>query len=229
MNSSRTGLSSRRPFTLLVSGFEPFGDQTINPAQLLVESLPEHDGDLTIHTFILPVSFEGAWPLLKARMEELQPDGVLCIGQAGGRSALTFEKVGINYEAASIRDNDGQQPAGTPVVAGAPDGLFATLPVEDMAAAARQAGIPAFVSYSAGTYVCNCLLYSLLEEQRRTAPDSLGGFLHVPWLVSQAAARPNGTPSMSLETMKEGLLAALQVLCKEDCAAGKAAGEGAVS
>lgn len=201
-----------KTYTLLVSGFEPFGGQQVNPAQLLVQSLPARVNDMEIRTILLPVSFETAWPLLKAEMEKIQPDGVLCIGQAGGRSALTFEKVGINLEAASIADNEGYQPSGIPVVQNAPDGLFSTLPVEQMAAASRKAGIPAFVSYTAGTYVCNCLLYSLLEEQRRSRRSMQGGFLHVPWVVSQAAEKPNGTPSMSLENMKEGLLAALEVL-----------------
>lgn len=215
-------------YTLLVSGFEPFGGQPVNPAQLLAQSLPKQVKDVKIETVILPVSFKTSSSVLKEKIAECRPDGVLCIGQAGGRSALTFEKVGINFEAASIKDNEGNQPGGEPVVDGAPDGLFSTLPVEQMAAASRRAGIPAFVSYSAGTYVCNCLLYSLLEEQRRNYPGMQGGFLHVPWLPEQAAQKPNGTPSMSLETMKEGLLAALEVFSPASCPKQTAA-EGRVS
>lgn len=203
-------------FVLLVSGFEAFGQETINPASLLLEALPAVTGGVRIEKVLLPVSFRSAFAHLREAMDRVNPDGVLCLGQAGGRAGLTFEKVGINLMEASMADNDGAAPHEEPIVQGAPDGLFSTVPVTAMAQASREAGVPASVSYSAGTYVCNCLLYSLLQYAAQCRPQLLAGFVHVPWLPAQAVNKPAGTPSMSLQTMLQGLGAAISVLSAQN-------------
>lgn len=199
-------------FVLLVSGFEPFGQETINPASLLLEALPAVTGGVRIEKVLLPVSFRSAFAHLKDAIDRVNPDGVLCLGQAGGRAGLTFEKIGINLMEASMADNDGVTPHEEPIVSGAADGLFSTVPVSAMVQACKEAGVPASVSYTAGTYVCNCLLYSLLQYAGLHRLQLLGGFVHVPWLPVQAVNKPAGTPSMSLQTMLQGLGAAISVL-----------------
>ncbi len=139
----------------LVTGFEPFGSERVNPAQGALGHLPPRLGRVAIGTQILPAVFGEALDALETAIRETTPDIVLCVGLAGGRAALSLERVAINIDDARIPDNKGRQPIDLPVVAGGPAAYFATLPIKAVAAALREAGLPAIVSNSAGTFVCN--------------------------------------------------------------------------
>lgn len=192
---------------LLITGFDPFGGETVNPSWEAVRLLPETVNGWQLAKRQIPTVFGKAAEAVLAAAEEVQPDAILCIGQAGGRSAVTPEVVAINLREARIADNEGVQPQNEPVVRGAPAAYFATVPVREMVRAISEAGITAALSYSAGTFVCNDLLYALLHRYEGTAVRA--GFLHVPFLPQQAN---DGQPSMELETIAAALRAAIEVL-----------------
>jgi len=189
---------------LLITGFDPFGGERINPSWEAVRLLPDRIGPYILRKKQIPTQFRlGARRVLE-EAAQWQPQVILCIGQAGGRSAVTPERIGVNLRDARIRDNAGAQPRDERICPEGPDGIFATVPVKAMAEAIRQAGHPASVSNTAGTFVCNEVLYTLLHRYAGT--DVRVGFLHVPWLPEQ------GTPSMALEDMAAALEAAIQAL-----------------
>ncbi|MBR3403153.1 MAG: pyroglutamyl-peptidase I [Parasporobacterium sp.] len=169
--------------TLLITGFEPFGGQAVNTSWEVVKHFPEKIGDFRIVTLQVPVVFERAAETVIEKANDVHPDAILCLGQAAGRTAITPEYVAINLRNASIPDNAGNEPKDAPVVEGGPDAIFATLPVRKMAEAITQASMPAEVSYSAGTYVCNDLMYGLLHHYQGTGVKV--GFIHVPELEGQ--------------------------------------------
>ena len=188
----------------LVTGFEPFGGERVNPAQEALGHLPPRLGRVAIGTQILPAVFGASLDALETAVRETNPDIVLCVGLAGGRAALSLERVAINIDDARIPDNKGRQPIDLPVVAGGPPAYFTTLPVKAAVAALREAGLPAIVSNSAGTFVCNHVFYGLMHLAATRGLDLRGGFLHVPYLPSQAA-RQDGAPSMALEDIVRGI------------------------
>lgn len=194
---------------VLVTGFEPFGGATINPALEAVRRLPAKIAGADVVTVQIPVVFEKDAAAVDAAIDAEKPDVVLCIGQAGGRSHITPEFVGINFANARIPDNEGNQPVG-PLVEGAPDAYFATVPVFAMADAARAAGVPAAVSYTAGTFCCNEVLYRLLHTLATCHPGVRGGFVHVPYATEQAVSMGEGTASMSVDMMVTGLTAMIE-------------------
>jgi pyroglutamyl-peptidase len=194
----------------LVTGFEPFGGDRVNPSFEALARLPRRLGTLDIATAAVPVAYGRALPLLRAQIAASVPDIVLCTGLAGGRAELSLERVAINIDDARIPDNDGSQPVDRPVVAGGPAAYFATLPIKAAAAALREAGLPAAVSNSAGTFLCNHVFYGLMHEAALGGNRFRGGFLHVPYLPSQAARAP-GTPSVALEHIVEGIEIILSV------------------
>ncbi len=194
---------------ILVTGFEPFGGETINPAWEAVRALPSVIDGAEVVKVEIPVVFGRAPAAVEAAVERESPNLVLCVGQAGGRAKITPEFVGINCADGRIPDNDGYQPAGEKIEPDGPDAYFATLPVKAMAQAMSEAGIPADVSYTAGTYVCNDVMYALLHALSTRHPGVRGGFLHVPYATEQATHLPAATPSMSIPTMTEGLRVAL--------------------
>ncbi len=189
---------------LLITGFEPFGGETVNPAWEAVSRLPETIGDYTIYKYRIPVVFGEAANLALSQAEALQPDIILSVGQAGGRAAVTPERIAVNIRDAKIPDNAGNQPVGQWVDPLGDAAYFATVPVEAMAAAIRQAGLPGQVSNSAGAFVCNDLLYTLLRHFHGTSTKV--GFLHVPYLPEQ------GNPSLPLGDTVKALEAAISVL-----------------
>lgn len=193
---------------LLITGFDPFGGETVNPAWEAVKLLPEYVGDLVLHRRMIPTAFGRAAEAVLKAAKEVCPDVILCIGQAGGRVSVTPERIGINMRSAQIADNAGNRPIEEPIVPGGPDGLFATVPVAAMAQAIREAGLPGQVSNTAGTFVCNDVLYMLLYHYRET-PVRVG-FIHVPLLPEQ------GTPSMKLEDTVSALRAAIGALDTEN-------------
>src|SRR4051795_13051500 len=194
----------------LVTGFEPFGDDPINPALDALPCLPGRLGDVEIATWTLPTVFGRSLDALDAALAATRPDLVLCVGQAGGRAALSLERVAINVDDARIPDNAGQQPIDRAIVAGGPAAYFATLPIKAAAAALRTAGLPAVVSNTAGTFVCNHVFYGLMHLAASRRPRLRGGFLHVPYLPSQAA-RQHEAPSMALDDIARGIEIVLSV------------------
>jgi pyroglutamyl-peptidase len=192
----------------LVTGFEPFGDDPINPALDALPCLPARLGHLEIATRVLPTVFGRSLEALDDALRTTHPDLVLCVGLAGGRAALSLERVAINLDDARIPDNEGRQPIDRAIVRGGPAAYFATLPIKAAAAALRQAGLPAIVSNTAGTFVCNHVFYGLMHRAATTWPTLRGGFLHVPYLPAQAArcgVAGCETPSMALADIVRGI------------------------
>ena len=191
---------------LLITGFEPFGGEKINPSWEAVKLLREKIGDFKIIKAEIPVVFEKAAETVIAKADELEPNAIICVGQAGGRSGITPEMVAINLRFASIPDNEGNQPKDIPCVQDGENAYFATLPVRKMAEAVSEASVPCSVSYSAGTYVCNDLIYHVLHHYRGT--DIKACFIHVPFISEQT----NDKPSMELETIAKALEIAIEAI-----------------
>lgn len=193
---------------ILITAFDPFGGETINPAQLAVEALPDAIGGHTILKSIVPTVFGASADLVIHQMDRLSPDAVVCVGQAGGRDAITPERVSINIMDAKKPDNAGAAPEDVPIVPDGPAAYFSTLPVKAMVAAMEAAGIPAKLSNTAGTFVCNQLLYRCLHHAARHMPHCRCGFIHVPYIPEQTADKP----SMKLEDIVKGLTAAIAAI-----------------
>lgn len=188
--------------TLLITGFDPFGGQTVNPAWEAVKLLPEEIGAYTLYKLQIPTVFGlGSEKVLEAA-RDVEPDTILCIGQAGGRSGVTPERIAVNIRDAKIPDNRGNQPVGEFVIPEGPAAYFATVDVLEMVRGAEEKGLPATVSNSAGAFVCNDVLYTLLHRYHSTQTQV--GFIHVPWLPEQ------GTPSLPLEQTVSTLIAMIE-------------------
>lgn len=199
---------------VLISGFEPFGGESLNPTALLVEALnkaPSEFAPTSMQTrgVLLPVTFAKAFETLQTEIRSWNPDVVLAFGQAGGRAMIELERVAINCLDADIPDNDGAQPRDLMILPRGDAAYFSTLPLRSVLAVLEQAKVPARISNSAGTYVCNFLLYRILEDNQRTRRRC--GFIHVPFLPEQIQNR-SGVPSMPFEQMKQGLKAILHGL-----------------
>lgn len=187
---------------ILFTGFDPFGGESVNPSWEAVSRLPDSLGGNEILKIQLPTVFgAGAESLLRA-VEELRPDAVVCVGQASGRSAVSFERVAVNLRDASIADNAGRLARDEEVCPGGETAYFSTFPAKKLADAVNAAGIPAAVSLSAGSFVCNDVLYSLLRHTRGSG--RLCGFVHVPALPEQAGPGQN-CPGMELPTIIRAL------------------------
>ena len=195
---------------ILLTGFDPFGGETINPSWEAARAL--HGRRIGGHRVVarqIPTEFAASLRLLRAALRETAPAIMLGVGQAGGRAQLSLERVAINLQDARIPDNAGAQPIDESVIAGAPAAYFSTLPLKAMLAALHDAGVPATISHTAGTYVCNHLAYAMLHWTARKR-GVRAGFIHIPWLPVQAASR-HGAASMALEEMVRGLEIALRV------------------
>lgn len=188
---------------LLITGFDPFGGASVNPAWQAVKLLPDAIADFTVHKLEIPTVFEKAAVIVAAYAQQLQPDVILCIGQAGGRAAVTPERIGINIRDAKITDNEGNMPRGEFCVPDGPAAYFSTVPVMKMADAIQHAGLPGQVSNSAGAFVCNDTLYCLLHRYAGT--NVKVGFIHVPYAPEQ------GNPSLPVEQTAKALEAAIRV------------------
>lgn len=188
---------------LLITGFEPFGGEQINPSWEAVSRLPEVVGVYNISKILLPVSFHNAFKMVDDMVSKIKPNTIICVGQAGGRNAITPEFVAINFRTANIPDNDGYKPIDENIVEYGQNAYFSTLPVKHITSAIQNAGITAQISYSAGTYVCNDLLYKLLHKYFNN--NIKIGFIHVPYCIEQ-----NKTPSMQLDAMVRGLKIAIE-------------------
>ncbi len=207
MMVSTTAVGVRRVPIVLVTGFEPFGEDTVNPSWMAAQAL--HGRLIGGHRVIgaqLPTVFNRSLDVLRGLLLRHRPDLVICTGQAGGRPALSLERVAINVNDARIADNAQVQPIDTPVVAGGPAAYFTTLPIKAMLSALQGAGLAVEVSQSAGTFVCNHVFYALMDElaTRPELAHTRGGLIHVPWLSGQ------GAPSMGLGEIVEGIRLAIE-------------------
>lgn len=177
--------------TVLLTGFEPFGGDAVNPSGEAVRLVAERwGGPEELVTAILPVTFHGAAERLRSLVTARRPGIVIATGLAGGRAAIGVERVAVNLIDARIADNDGVQPVDVPSVEGAAPAHFATLPVKAIARRIADAGVPAEVSYSAGTFVCNHVFFTALEA---AASGTRAGFLHVPWSAEHAPSTDAAT------------------------------------
>ncbi|MCW5548500.1 MAG: pyroglutamyl-peptidase I [Opitutaceae bacterium] len=190
---------------ILLTGFEPFGGDSVNPTAEIVGRL--HGTSIGGHEVVgvvLPCVFGEAVVRLKTALRRTAPRLVICLGQAGGRAEITPERVAINVDDARIPDNAGRQPVDVPVVRGGPTAYWSTLPVKAIVTALRQRGIPAAVSQTAGTFVCNHVFYALMHRLRRRRAVQ-AGFIHVPWLPAQ------GKPALPLAKMTKAIALAAEV------------------
>lgn len=201
---------------ILITGFDPFGNSTINPAYEAVKRLPDVVKGAEIIKLEIPTVFYKCGEVLEEAVKRESPDVVICVGQAGGRSSITIEKTAINLIEARIPDNEGKQPFDTPVCEDGPTAYFASIPVKAMVKKIYDNKIPAKVSYTAGTFVCNDIMYRLLYMIDKKYPKMKGGFIHVPYLTEQVLDLPEGTPSMSAETIAKALEYSLEAVIENE-------------
>ena len=192
--------------SILLTGFEPFDGETINPSwQAVLRAQALWDGPEQLNIAEIPVDFEAGDRSLAEALARFRPELVIAVGQAGGRSGISLERVAINVDDARIPDNAGFQPVDAAIVADGPAAYFSTLPVKSCVAALAEAGIPASVSQTAGTYACNHLFYRLMHSLHAEHPHARGGFVHIPFAPEQVAGRDQ--PSMSVDLVSTALLA----------------------
>jgi len=200
---------------ILLTAFDPFGGEKINPAQEAVAHVADKVGEAEIIKIVVPTVFATSGEVVCRAIDEYKPDAVLCIGQAGGRPEMTPERVAINIDDARIPDNAGGAPVDAKVKEDGDPAYFATLPIKKMVEAIHAIGIPASVSNTAGTYVCNHLMYCVLYHEQRHYPGMLGGFMHVPFVPEQIVSQNSHAPSMSRRDITAAIEAALGAIAEE--------------
>lgn len=200
---------------ILVTGFDPFGEDEINPAIEAVKRLDDEIAGAQIVKLEIPTVFGECADVVHEAILKEKPDYVLNIGQAGGRFALTPERVAINFDDGRIADNKGYQPIATPIHEDGQNAYFTQLPVKAMARAIRDAGLPSSVSTTAGTFVCNHIMYQVQYMIDKEFPDLKAGFMHIPYLPEQVVAKPE-IPSLSLADDVKGITAAIGAIVKMD-------------
>jgi pyroglutamyl-peptidase len=204
------GKGQERSRVALVTGFDAFGGEDVNPSWQVCEELPGEIGGVRIETCRVPCEFRRAIDVVAKAIDKHKPALVICLGQAGGRAHLSVERVAINVDDARMADNGGRRPIDEAIAADGPPAYFATLPIKAMVQAMRAAGVPAEVSNSAGTYVCNHVMYGVLHhlDSRRLGNDVRAGFIHVPYSEEQVIDKP-AIAGMALATMVRGVEAAI--------------------
>lgn len=196
---------------ILLTAFDPFGGEKINPALEAVKLVKAEDLTAELIKLEVPTVFHKSIKTVQEAMRKHKPDAVLCVGQAGGRFQLTPERVAINLDDARIPDNEGQQPVDEPIFADGADAYFASLPIKAMVESIKAENLPAAVSNTAGTFVCNHLMYGVLYTIAKEFPQCRGGFIHVPFIPAQVVDKAN-TPCLSLNDIARGLTASLQAI-----------------
>lgn len=197
---------------ILVTGFDPFDKDIINPAYEAVKKLPDKIKDAQIIKLEIPTSFERSAIAIQEAIEKYSPDIILSIGQAGGRNEITIEKVAINLLEARIKDNDGYQPSDLPIKQDGETAYFTNLPIKGMIAHIKENNIPATISYTAGTFVCNSVMYNILYLINKKYNNIKGGFIHVPYLPEQASLKTPVPSSMSLEMIAKAIELAIEAI-----------------
>lgn len=196
---------------ILLTAFDPFGGEKINPALEAVKLVKAENLTAELIKLEVPTVFHKSIKTVQEAMRKHKPDAVLCVGQAGGRFQLTPERVAINLDDARIPDNEGQQPVDEPIFADGADAYFASLPIKAMVESIKAENLPAAVSNTAGTFVCNHLMYGVLYTIAKEFPQCRGGFIHVPFIPAQVVDKAN-TPCLSLNDIARGLTASLQAI-----------------
>lgn len=199
---------------ILITGFDPFGGEKLNPAFEAVRLLPGRIGSARLFPLEVPTVFGEASRMVTAEMDRLRPDAVLCVGQAGGRDAVTPEKIAINCMNAVIADNAGHRPCDERIMPDGPAALFSTLPLTQICERIREKGIPARISYHAGTFVCNELMYSVLLHAARADHPVKAGFIHVPYIPQQLTGKKEGTPALPLPQIAAALEATVEAIIR---------------
>lgn len=202
---SRSGNAER---VVLVTGFDPFGGEPLNPSWEICRRLPREIAGLRVETCRVPCEFRRAIEVVAEAVERHRPAIVISLGQAGGRTHMSVERIAINVDDARMDDNAGTKPIDEPIAPNGPAAYFSTLPIKAMTRAMREAGAPAEVSNTAGTYVCNHVMYGVLHFLVGSGNPARAGFIHVPYAAEQVAGKP-GLASLSLETMVAGVSAAI--------------------
>lgn len=197
---------------ILVTAFDPFGGESVNPALEAVQRMKDRIAGAQIVKLEVPTVFGKSIETVYAAMRRETPDAVVCVGQAGGRSEVTPERVAINVDDARIADNEGNQPIDRPVFADGRNAYFSTLPVKAMVRRMREGGLPSSLSNTAGTFVCNHLMYGVLYHIEKEFPRTRGGFIHVPFIPAQVVGRAAAAPSMSLGDITRGLEYAVEAV-----------------
>lgn len=191
--------------TVLLTGFEPFGGETVNAAALAVRTFADRQiAGRRVVVEVLPVRFDEATPALLRVLRIARPELVICVGEAGMRAEIAVERIAINVDDARIPDNAGGQPVDRAIAKRGPAAYWSTLPIKAVVAAIAERGIPATVSQSAGTFVCNHVFYGLMRALRRR-PGTRGGFIHVPHVPEQVSPSGSTSPSMPLERIVDAL------------------------
>jgi pyroglutamyl-peptidase len=193
---------------VLVTGFDPFAGESTNPSWEICRMLPGTIAGLRVESMRVPCEFRHAIEVVTKAIERHRPALVVCLGQAGGRSHMSVERVAINVDDARAPDNAGARPVDEPIASGGPPAYFSTLPIKAMTAAMRRAGVPTEVSNSAGTYVCNHLMYGVLHFIAHSRLEARAGFIHVPYAESQVVDKA-GIAAMALATMAKGVEAGI--------------------
>ena len=189
---------------ILITGFDPFGGENINPALEAVKKLPDTILGQEVIKIEIPTVFKKSLEKIEENIQKHNPDVVISVGQAGGRFGVTPERVAINIDDARIKDNEGNQPIDISIYEDGEAAYFSNLPIKAMVKEMNDNGIPASVSNTAGTFVCNHVMYGILYLIDKKYPNIRGGFIHVPYIPSQVTTKPN-TPSMSIDDIAKGL------------------------
>jgi len=200
---------------ILVSGFDPFGGEKVNPAIESVKKLPDTILGAEIIKLEIPTVIGKSIQKIEEAVELHKPDVVISVGQAGGRTDITVERVGVNVDDCRIPDNEGNQPIDEKIVKDGPDAYFVTLPIKAMVEHIQKKGVPASVSNTAGTFICNHVTYGVRHLAETKYPEMRTGFIHIPFLPQQVLDK-KGMPSMELDVIVKGLVAAIEAVIQTD-------------
>ena len=213
LRSCKKNRKRNKKMKILVTGFDPFGGEKINPSYEAVKGLPDRIGDAEIIKMEIPTVRYRSVDVLSEKIEELWPDAVISVGQAGGANAIRIERIAVNLDDYRIPDNDGNQPVDTPIYVGGSSAYFSTLPIKAIRDALVDKGIAAEISNSAGLFVCNHVFYSVrhLCETKYAGKGIISGFIHVPFIPEQTLGKPE-VPSMPLEDIVKALVTAVEVV-----------------
>ena len=194
---------------ILITAFEPFGGEKVNPALEAMKLLPDKIGEAQILKLELPTVFKKSIEKVWQHIDEYEPDIVISLGQAGGRACISIERVAINIDDTTMADNEGNMPVDQPIFKDGENAYFSNLPIKNMVEDIKKAGIPANISNTAGTYVCNHVMYGILYKIHKEKLNIKAGFIHVPFIPEQVVNKPE-KPSMSLEN----IVKAVEIACK---------------